>query len=81
VGQDKHPLPLVWRATFSRAEYSPRRFITEAFQICNDLSESKADVSFDVLKEADSWSKKANAVCDEWPQVSWVVRSGSLAGA
>jgi hypothetical protein len=72
---------LVRRAAFSRAKYAPRRFVTKAFQVCNDFSESKADVSFDVLKKAEFWSKKSNAACDVRPKMSWVVCSGSLAGA
>ena len=51
VGQDKHPLPLVWRPNFSRAEYSPRRCVTIFFQIGKDCGESKRDVPFDVFKE------------------------------
>jgi hypothetical protein len=52
VGQDEHPLALVRCPDFSRAEYSPRRLVTNLFQLSNDLSESEGDVSFDILKEA-----------------------------
>ena len=80
VGQDKHPLPLVRCANFSRAEYAPRRAVTESFQFCNDFSQSKRDVSLDVLEEAESWSQNANAICDGWPQVPFVFGSESLTG-
>jgi hypothetical protein len=52
VGHDKDPLSLVRRTAFSRAEYSPRRFVTKFFQFSNDFSKSKANMSFDILKEA-----------------------------
>jgi hypothetical protein len=80
VGQDKYSFSLVRRAAFSRAKYSPRRFVTKAFQVCNDFSESKGNVSFNILEEAELWSKKSNAACDVGPKMSWVVCSGSLAG-
>jgi hypothetical protein len=80
VGHDEHSLALVRRAAFSRAKYSPRRFVTKAFQVCNDFSESKADVSFDILEEAELWSKKSNAACDVGPKMSWVVGSEPLSG-
>jgi hypothetical protein len=80
VGQDKHPLALVRRTAFSRAEYAPRRFVTKFFQFSNDFSESKADVPLDILKEAELWSKKSNAACDVGPKMSWVVCSKSLPG-
>jgi hypothetical protein len=80
VGQDKHSLSLVRRTAFSRREYSPRRFVTKFFQLSNDFSESKADVSFDVFKEADSGLENANSTCDVGPQVSWVFCSESLSG-
>jgi hypothetical protein len=73
VGQDEDTLPLVWRTAFSRAEYSPRRFVTQFFQVADDAGESQRDVSFDVLKEAHLGSHKSNSVCDERPKVSWVV--------
>jgi hypothetical protein len=78
VGQDENPLSLVRRAAFSRAEYSPRRFVTKFFQFSNDFSESKADVPLDILEEAELWSKKSNAACDVGPKMSWVVCSKSL---
>jgi hypothetical protein len=80
VGHDKHALSLVRRAAFSRAEYSPRRFVTKFFQFSNDFSESKADVPLDILEEAELWSKNANAACDVGPKMSWVVCSKSLPG-
>ena len=80
VGQNKDSLPLVWRADFSRAEYSPRRCVTKAFQVFNDLSESEADVSFDVLKEALNRSNCSNDVVDVRPEVSGVVCPGSFPG-
>jgi hypothetical protein len=57
VGQDEDPLALMRRADFSRAEYSPRRRVTKLAQMLDDLSESEADVSFDVLEEAQPWSQ------------------------
>jgi hypothetical protein len=78
VGQDENSLALVRRAAFSRAEYAPRRSVTKFFQFSNDFSESKADVSFDILEEAELWSKKSNAACDVGPKMSWVVCSGSF---
>jgi hypothetical protein len=81
VGQfctDKHSFALVTRAAFSRAEYSKRRFVTKAFQLCNDFSESKADVSLDILEEAYSGAQKANSACDVGPKMSWVVGSKSF---
>jgi hypothetical protein len=57
VGQDEDPLALVWRADFSRAEYSPRRRVTKLAQMLDDLSESKADVSLNVFKEAEPGSQ------------------------
>jgi hypothetical protein len=80
VGHDKHSLSLVRRANFSRAEYSPRRFVTKFFQFSNDFSQSKADVSFDIFEEAELWSKNANALCDVRPEMSGVVCSKSLSG-
>jgi hypothetical protein len=78
--KNKDSFSLVTRAAFSRAEYSPRRFVTKLFQFSNDFSESKADVSFDVLEEAELWSKNANAACDVGPKMSFVFCSKSLPG-
>jgi hypothetical protein len=80
VGHDEHPLSLVRCANFSRAEYAPRRAVTESFQFCNDFSQSKRDVSLDVLEEADSWSQNPNASCNGWPEVALVVCPESLTG-
>jgi hypothetical protein len=66
-------------ANFSRAEYSPRRAVTESFQFCNDFSQPKGDVSFDVLEEADSGAQNANSICDGRPEVSLVFGSKSFA--
>jgi hypothetical protein len=66
-------------ADFRRREYSPRRVITKSFQIFDDISESEADVSFNVLEEDDSGSHGNNSICDPRPEVSWVVFSKSLA--
>jgi hypothetical protein len=78
VGQDEDPLSLVWSADFRRAENSPRRFVTKAFQFANDFSESKADMSFDVFKEADLGSHSSNSICDPRPEVPWVFFPESL---
>ncbi len=80
VGHDEYPLALVRCADFSRAEYSPRRAVTESFQLFNDFSQSKRDVSLDVLEEAESWSQNPNASCNGRPEVSLVVCSESLTG-
>jgi hypothetical protein len=80
VGHDPHSFALVRRTAFSRAEYSKRRLITNAFQVCNDLSESKADVSLDIFKEADSGAHNDNSRCNAWPEVTWIVNSESLTG-
>ena len=79
VGQDKHALALVRRPDFTRAEYSPRRLVTNLFQLSNDLSESEGDVSFDIFKEAGSWSQNPNSICDPRPEVARVFFSCSLA--
>jgi hypothetical protein len=50
------------------------------FQFANDFSESKCNVSFDVFKEAELWSKKSNSVCDEWPEVAGVACAETLSG-
>jgi hypothetical protein len=52
--------------------------ITKAFQFANDFSESEADVSFDVLEEADSGSHSSNSICNPRPEVSRVVSSKSF---
>ena len=78
VGQDKHALALVGCANFTRREYSPRHLVTQLFQVTDDAEESQRDMSFDVLKEAHSWSQNPNSVCDPRPQVSWVILSCSL---
>jgi hypothetical protein len=78
VGQDENPLALVRCADFSRREYSPRCSVTDLFQFSDDLSEPEADVSFDVLEEANGWAANPNSVCDPRPQMSWVVLAESL---
>jgi len=78
VGQDENPLALVRCADFSRREYSPRCSVTDLFQFSDDLSESKADVSLDILKEAHGWPANPNSVCDPRPQMSWVVLAESF---
>jgi hypothetical protein len=80
VGQNEDSLSLMRRADFTRAEYSPRRFVTNASQFFNDISESKRDMSFDVFKEAEFGSQNPNSVCDVRPEVSRVVFSKSFAG-
>tara|TARA_R110002020_G_scaffold44181_2_gene127721 strand:- start:2740 stop:3261 length:522 start_codon:yes stop_codon:yes gene_type:complete len=70
--QDKDSLPLMWRADFSRAEYSPRRCVTKAFQVFDNFSESEADVSFDVFKKASNRSNCFDVLPDVGPEVSWV---------
>jgi hypothetical protein len=79
VGQNKHPLALVRRAAFRRAEYAPRDFITQLFQIADDAGESQRDVPFNVLEEADSGPEKSNACCNGWPEVARVIGAESFA--
>jgi hypothetical protein len=70
VGQDEDSFPLVRRAAFSRAEYAPRRSVTHSCQVFDDVGQPQADMSFDVLKEADPGFKKSNAVCDVRPKMA-----------
>jgi hypothetical protein len=78
VGHDEHPLSLVRRADFSRAEYSPRRLVTKFFQVADDCGESKRYVALDVLKEASPGSHSGNSISDVGPKVPWVVGAESL---
>jgi hypothetical protein len=80
VGQDEDPLALVRCADFRRAEYSPRRCVTNLFQLSNDLSEAEGDVSFDIFKEAEAGAKKSNSVCDVGPQMAGVFGAKALSG-
>ena len=80
VGQDEDPLALVRCADFSRAEYSPRRRVTDCSQLSNDFSESEGDVSFDILEEAELGSENPNSVCDKWPEVPRVFCAEPLSG-
>jgi hypothetical protein len=70
----------VGRADFSRTKYSPRRFVTDACQFFNDFSQSEADVSLDVLEEADSRTHEPNSICNPRPEMSWVVFASSFSG-
>jgi hypothetical protein len=81
VGQDENSLSLVRRTDFSRAEYSPRRRVTNVCQFFNDFSQSEADVSFDVFKETDPWTHSSNSVCDPRPEVSGIVFPSPLSCA
>jgi hypothetical protein len=80
VGHNENSFSLVRCADFTRAEYSPRRRVTNLFQFSNDFTESEADMSFDILEEAELGSENPNSVCDKWPEVSWVVSSESFTG-
>jgi len=80
VGQDEDPLPLVRRADFTRAEYSPRRRVTCCSQVSDDFAESEADMSFDILEEAELGSENPNSVCDKWPEVPRVFCAESFTG-
>jgi hypothetical protein len=51
MGQDENSFPLMRRANFRRAEYSPRRLVTSFFQIADDCGESQRYVSFDIFEE------------------------------
>jgi len=80
VGQDKHPLPLVRRADFRRAEYSPRRCVTIFFQVGKDCGESKRNVSFDVFKPDPKRSCSSYESPAVGPEVAVVFGSKSFAG-
>jgi hypothetical protein len=80
VGQDKHPLPLVRRADFRRAEYSPRRCITIFFQVGKDCGESKRNVSLDVFEPDPRRSNGSDELSAVGPEVSVVVNSESFPG-
>ena len=67
VGQDEDALALVRSANFSRAEYSPRRCVTKALQVSEDIAEPEADMSLNVLEEADAGLTKLNSLCDVRP--------------
>jgi hypothetical protein len=58
VGQDVDPLSLMWRANFSRTEYSRRCSVTHSFQCSQDIlengftiSRSAAKNSFDIFEK------------------------------
>ena len=79
MGHDEDPFSLMDSvADFTRAEYAPRRFITSCFQVANDFSESKGDVSFDVFKEALNRSNCVDDFEDVGPEVSGVILSFSF---
>jgi hypothetical protein len=80
VGQDEHPLPLVWSANFRRAKYAPRRSVTKLSQVVQDVTQPEGNVSFDVFKEADSRLHPNNSICDVGPEVSGVFGAESLSG-
>ena len=78
VGQYIDPLSLVRRANFSRAEYAPRRSVTQFSQFAQDVAQPQGNVSLDVLKKTELWSEKLNAACDVGPKMSRVVGSEAL---
>ena len=80
VGQDEDALSLVGRAHLSRAEYAPRRSVTDLVQLFDDVAQSEGDVAFDVLEEAELGSHENNSICDERPEVTGVVFAEALAG-
>jgi hypothetical protein len=80
VGQDEDPFASVRSPDFARAKYSPRRCVTKAFQFFDNFSESKADVSVDVLKEAELGAQKSNSICDKGPEMPGIFRSKSISG-
>jgi hypothetical protein len=80
VGQDEDALPLVGRANFSRAEYAPRRSVTDSIQLFDDVAESETDVALDVLEETKLGSHEDNSICDPRPEVTGVVLAEALAG-
>lgn len=70
---DEDSLALVWRTAFSRAEYSPRCFVTQLFQVADDAGESHRDVALDVLKEDNGRSNCLDSSPDVWPEMPLVV--------
>lgn len=80
VGQDEDALALVRSANLSRAEYSPRRCVTKAPQVSEDIPQPKADMSLDVFEEADAGLAKSNSVCDVGPEMPGIVCPSALAG-
>jgi hypothetical protein len=80
VGQDEDAFAAVACADLSRAEYAPRRAITEAFQFVDDGGETKADVAFDVFEEAHEGSHNSNSLCDERPEVARVFGAEPFTG-
>ena len=78
MGQDEDALSLVGRANFSRAEYAPRRSVTDSVQLFDDFAESETDVSLDVLEEAKVGSHENNSICDPRPEVAGVVFAEAL---
>ena len=78
VGQDEHALSAVGGSDFNRAEYAPRRSVTHACQVFDDVGQPQRDMSFDVFKETDGWPENPNSICDVRPQVPWIVFSGPL---
>ena len=79
-GENEHPLSLVRSANFTRAKYAPRRCVTEFCQFFNDCPESKADVSLDVLKEAESGLHESNPGSNKGPEVAGVIGAEALSG-
>ena len=65
---------------FRRAENSPRRFVTNFFQVADDCGESHRDVSIDILKETLARSHDSNSFFDPRPEVSGVVFAESVTG-
>ncbi len=81
VGQpeDEDSLASVWSADRRRRVTAPRRSVTAAFQIGQDVEQPQRNVARDVLEEDPSRSKSLDALEHPRPQVSWVLLALALA--
>ena len=80
VSQDEDALPLVRRADFRRAEYSPRAAVTIFLQVAEDAVEAEPDVPFDVFKEALKRANCSDMLSDVRPEVTGIALALSFAG-
>jgi hypothetical protein len=80
VGHNKDPLSLVRSPNFFRAEYAPRRSITQSSQVVQNVTQPKGNVSLDILEKTQGWLENPNSVCDVRPEVSGVFFAESLSG-
>jgi len=80
VGQDEQSLPSVACANLCRTEYSCLNCVTQCVKVSDHLSESKSDVSFDVLEEAPNRSDCGDDSAYMRPKVPLVIAASPLAG-